>query len=41
LIDDAKLYVLQHKNRMFCVNHLHRSKTLTIGLFVVLIKVLI
>jgi hypothetical protein len=29
LIDDAKLYVLQHKNRMFCVKHSYRGEILT------------
>jgi len=32
LNDDAKLYVLQHKNRMFRVKYLHRTKTLTVDL---------
>ena len=29
LIDDAKLYVLQHKNRMFCVKHSYGGEILT------------
>ena len=32
LNDDAKLYVLQHINRMFRVKYLLRAKTLTVGL---------
>ena len=32
LNDDAKLYVLQHINRMFHVKYLSQAKTLTVDL---------